>query len=270
MTISAKVSDRISAQIKKYIPILSQALKKDLNEADTSSIIRNMLCDVLGYNSVTDITAEKAIKGAKADLAVVVDGTVRFLIEVKAVGISLKDKHVRQVVDYGANQGTDWVLLTNGVIWKLYKIHFGQPIGEYLLCEIDVLNATPKSAKFAELIECFGNLSREYFSKDTMNAYFEQKRLTSKFAVAAVLLSEPMLNEVRRELRRMSPHLKIEVEDLETLLTNEVIKRELIDTDEGKDAQALIKRLQKSIDKERKEPEEKSSDQLVVQRTAQS
>jgi hypothetical protein len=123
-----------------------------------------------------------------------------------------------------------------------------------------------------ELIECFGNLSREYFSKDSMNTYFEQQQLTSKFAVAAVLLSEPMLSEIRRELRRMSPHLKIEVEDLETLLSNEVIKRELIDSDDGKTAQALIKHLQKNLakDKERKEPEEKSSDQPIVQGTTQS
>ena len=52
-----------------------------------------------------------------------VDGTVRFLIEAKAIGISLNDHMVRQIVDYGANLGTDWVLLTNGVKWNLYKIH---------------------------------------------------------------------------------------------------------------------------------------------------
>ena len=272
MPLSARVLDRISAQIKKYTPILNQAVTKDENEANTSSIIRAMLCDVLGYDSFKDITAEKAIKGARADLAVVVDGTVRFLIEAKAVGISLKDRHVRQIVDYGANQGTDWVILTNGVNWNLYKIHFGQPIGENLLCEIDVLNSTPKSAKLAELIECFGNLSHENFSTVSMNAYFEKKRLTSKFAVAAVLLSEPMLIEIRHKLRKMSPGLKVDVEYLEILLSNEVIKRELIDSDEGKAAQTLIKRLQKKLakDREEKDPEEEGSDQPVVAGTTQS
>ncbi len=264
MAVSAKVTDRISTQLKKYNSILAQAQKKDINEADTSAIIRDMLCDVLGYDRVTDVTAEKAIKGAKADLAVVVDGTIRFLIEAKAIGVSLKDKHERQIIDYAANQGTDWVLLTNGINWRLYKVLFGQPVGENLLCEMDVLNSPPRSSKLAEMIDCFGNLSREYFSKDTMDTYFEHKRLTSRFAVAAVMLTEPILNQVRLELRRMSPGLRVDVEDLEALVASEVIKRELIDSDEGKAAQILVKRLQKNYAKERKETEEKTADPPVT------
>lgn len=39
------------------------------------------------------------------------------LIEVKAVGIDLRDGHAKQAVDYAANQGVEWVALTNGVIF---------------------------------------------------------------------------------------------------------------------------------------------------------
>jgi hypothetical protein len=38
MPISAKVSERISTQIKKYTPILNELLTKDVNEADTGAI----------------------------------------------------------------------------------------------------------------------------------------------------------------------------------------------------------------------------------------
>jgi len=61
-----------------------------MNEANTCAIIRDMLCDVLGYDKFKDINSEYAIKGTKADLAVEVDGAVRFLIEAKAVGVSLR------------------------------------------------------------------------------------------------------------------------------------------------------------------------------------
>ena len=43
MPISAKVSERISTQIKKYTPILNELVTKDVNEADTGSTIRDML-----------------------------------------------------------------------------------------------------------------------------------------------------------------------------------------------------------------------------------
>jgi hypothetical protein len=269
MALSAKITERISAQIRKYSSEINSALTKDINEADTCLIVRDMLCDVLGYDK-TEITTEYAIKGTYADLAAEVDGSVRFLVEVKAVGISLRDLHVRQAVGYGATQGTEWVVLTNGVHWKLYKIHFGQPIEKILLCEIDILSSTPRSQKLAEAIECFGNLSREHFSKDSMADYFEQKQLTSKFAIAAILLSEPILTEIRRELRRLSPGLKIDVESLELLLSDEVIKRELIESEDGKLASALVKRLQKAFAKERDRKEADSiSDQSVNQGVAQ-
>jgi hypothetical protein len=38
MPISAKVSERISTQIKKYTPILNELVTKDVNEADTGAI----------------------------------------------------------------------------------------------------------------------------------------------------------------------------------------------------------------------------------------
>ena len=37
--------------------------------------------------------------------AVTVDGKKRFLIEAKSIGVELKEAHVRQAVDYAANEG---------------------------------------------------------------------------------------------------------------------------------------------------------------------
>ena len=35
-------------------------------------------------------------------------------------GLALKDDYVRQAVDYGANAGIDFVVLTNSIKWKVY------------------------------------------------------------------------------------------------------------------------------------------------------
>jgi predicted type IV restriction endonuclease len=47
------------------------------------------------------------------------DGSVQALVEVKAIGSERKDAHVKQAVDYVANQGVDWVVLTNGATWRI-------------------------------------------------------------------------------------------------------------------------------------------------------
>lgn len=238
MAVSAKVESRIAAQLKRYQPILEQAKQRDISESDTCIIICDLLSDVLGYKKFDHITTEHNIRGSFVDLVVQTDGTIRFLIEVKAIGIPLKDQHVKQVVDYAANQGTEWVILTNGAVWRVYKIQFSQPIEKNLICEFDLLSSGPKSP---EVIECFGNLSREEFSKETMTEFFNQKEITSKFAIASVLLTEGMIEALRKEIRRLSG-IRVDPEYLLETLSDEVIKRELIDSEEGKTAQATVKR----------------------------
>ena len=116
--LSAKVQARIAQQLKRYQAIVSDARKRDINEADTAHLAMDVLADVFGYKKIEEITSEKAIKGTFADLAVKVGNAVRFLVEVKAINIELKDVHVTQVVNYAANLPADWVVLTNGVIFR--------------------------------------------------------------------------------------------------------------------------------------------------------
>ena len=58
-------------------------------------------------------------------------------------------------------------------------------------------------ASCAEVLECFGNLSKEGFSKGAMGDLLRQKQGTSKFTLASVLLRELMLEALCRELRRL-------------------------------------------------------------------
>ena len=96
------------------------------------------------------------------------------------------------------------------------------------------------------MLECFGNLSREAFSKGTMAELLLHKQVTSKFTVAAVLQTDFILEVLRREIRRMSSGVKVEVEYLRSLLRDEVLKRDLVDSDEAKAANQNIKRLQRA------------------------
>lgn len=243
MAISAKVSTRIQSELKRFQSILASAKQRDVGEADTVVIIQDILNDVMGYDKYHHVTTEQAIKGTYVDLAVKVDNEILFLIEVKAIGIELKDAHVKQAIDYGANQGVEWVILTNGQFWRVYRISFGQPIDKTMVIEIDVLNAKTSSP---EVLECFGSLSKEGFSKGSMDELATTKQLTNKFTVAAILTGEEMIDELRREMRRLSPGLVVDNDYLRTLLHNEIVKRDLFESDEGKAAGKLVSKLQRS------------------------
>jgi len=102
------------------------AKDRDINESDTVVIITDMLSNVFGFDKYAEITSELAIRGTFCDLAIKVDGNVKYLIEVKANGLDLKESHLRQAVGYGAQHGIQWVVLTNGIVWELYKFAFRQ------------------------------------------------------------------------------------------------------------------------------------------------
>lgn len=253
MAIPKKVTDRISASLKRFQTVLAEAKNRDISESDTVVILADMLAELLGYKKYIEITTEFAIRGTYVDLAVKVGADVRFLIEAKAINVDLKDNHVKQAIDYGANHGIEWVVLTNGAVWQVYKIHFKQPIDKSLIFEVDLLNT---SAKNTQLLECFGTLSREGFTQSSMTAFFQQQQATSKFSLAALLTTEGVLGALKKELKKISPSLKVDDAFLKSTLQNDVLKRELVDSEEATAAAEMIKKACKPAAKPKTKPVE--------------
>src|SRR5687768_17856622 len=126
--VSKRFLERAKGGLRKYQRAFEAARSRDVNESDTCVILSDFLADVLGYDKYSEVTTEFAVRSTFCDLAIKTDGRLQFLIEVKSVGTDLKDNHMRQATDYAANQGVDWVLLTNGGQWKAYKLKFEKPI----------------------------------------------------------------------------------------------------------------------------------------------
>lgn len=246
MAISKRVTERIIQQLKRYQGLLTEAKDRDISESDTVAIIADMIADVLGYKKYIEITTEYSIRGTYVDLAVKVGEEIRFLVEAKAIGAALKEAYVKQAIDYGSNLGIEWVILSNGVIWQIYKIHFKQPVEKTLIYEIDLLKASHKNQ---QLLECMGNLSREGFTKSSMATFCQQRQITSKFSLAAILISPTMLTALRKEIRRISPGVKIEEELLKMTLQNDVLKREVVESEEAKQASELLKKAIRATEK---------------------
>jgi len=238
-SISKKVIERLTAGLKRFQPILSNSKARDDGEADTVMIVTDMLADVFGYDKYSEVTAEYAIRGTYCDLATKLEGTLQALIEVKAIGLELKDQHVKQAVDYAANQGVDWVVLTNGTHWRVYNVIFGKPIDQELVIEIDMCALNPKSISDLETLYLF---CKEGWVKSVLGDYQLQKQALSRFFLGALILSDSVLEVIRRELRRVSPDVKIEIEQIKNVLAAEVLKREVIDGDKAIEARKKIAR----------------------------
>ena len=241
MVLSNKIQDRLTSGIKKFQPILSSAKSRDINESDTVVIITDMLNDIFGYDKFTELTTEHIIKKTYCDLAIKIDGKVKILIEAKAIGLDLKNEHIKQAVDYGVNLGIDWVILTNGYIWKIYKLLFTKPIDNELIYEIDFLNLNHKNK---DDLESLYLISKEGFSKSALVDYCAQKQALSRFFLGQIILSEPILVAIKKELKKISPGVKIENDEIQNVLLNEVLKREVF---EGEKSDVARKKINKML-----------------------
>jgi|SRR5579872_914298 len=242
-TLPTKVSERLAAGIKRFQPIVAERLKSDVNEADTCTIVMRMLCDVFGYDEFSEITAELDIHGAHCDRAIKLDGKVVLLIEVKAIGKPLKDPQVRQATDYAAKHGSNWVVLTNGAHWRIYKMLWERPVGFELVFEFNFCELNAKQMADIELLSL---LAKESWHKNKLDVFETKRQILSKFSLAAVILSEPVLDVIRRELKKLSPNslpgVKIENSHISEVLELDVLKRELLEGEEADAARRKVKR----------------------------
>lgn len=238
-----RVVERITSTLKQYQNVLAQQKARDVSEADTVTIVKDVLSDVFGYDKYSELTSEHSIRGTYCDLAVKIEGKLLFLIEVKAIGIELKDAHVKQAVDYASNQGCEWVVLTNGIEWRLYHVIFKKPIDKQEIAKVILPDASAKNEGDLERLYLF---CREGFTKNAMSEYRDRKDATSRFMLAAILLnSESVQNVIRREIRRVS-EIMVEPEVIDKMLRDEVLKRETI---EGEQAEAAVRKVNRSAEK---------------------
>jgi len=238
--IPKRVGDRLVRSINKFQPVLKLAKDRDVNESDTVSIIKDMLAEVFGYDKYLEVTSEFAVRGTYCDLAIKINNKIEFLIEVKAIGRGLKESHLRQAIEYAANTGAQWVILTTGLIWQVYKIRFEKPINHDLVCEFSFAELDPKNEEHLEKLFI---LCKEGLAKDAHEDFHEKSLAVNRFILGALVLSDEVVSVIRRELRKISEGVLVTPEEIIQVLSNEVIKREVLDGEEAAKTQSRVRRF---------------------------
>lgn len=249
MKIPAKVQSRLVDGIKKFKPILKKAYLKDINESDTVLIVHDILSTIFGYDRFSEITSEYAINSNYCDLAIKMNNKICFLIEVKAIGIELNSNHISQAVNYGANKGVDWVILTNGINWKVFNIMFKKPICHDLVYEF---NITELSTRLINDIELLYLVSKESLGKSALSEFHERKQALSKYFIGNLIIHEQVVDILRKQLKKFNPELKIDNDIIVDVLINEVLKRDALDGEKSDAAKRKIKNYFNRIQREKR------------------
>jgi len=247
VNVPKKVSDRFISGLQKYKKILKKAQDKDVNESDTVVIITDMLEEIFGYDKYDEITSEYAIKSTFCDLAILIEDNLKFLIEVKAIGINLKENHLNQALAYGAKEGLSWIILTNGVIWEVYHVVMSPKLEAELLYKIDLLELDFRQKDVTENLFV---ISKEGQSKNAIDELNEKVNIMNKHMLSAALTEDSVINAIRLQLNKLSS-IKTNSEDILDIVVNDIIKRDILDDEAYKKAKSKIKRIKNKAAKEK-------------------
>jgi predicted type IV restriction endonuclease len=176
--------------------------------------ITRFLTDVLGYDLFKDLTKEFQIRERFCDVAVKVNGAVRFLIEVKSMALALSDRHIEQAENYASRAGIQWVVLTNGLDWRLYHLTFDSTGIEHDLAFECTLGP---DLDFEQSWECLSILSHESVVNGDLADFWEHKKALSSDSLLRALFTEEVLGSLRRELRR-KVDVRVDLDDIGTAL----------------------------------------------------
>ena len=258
--INKKTLERLQSTTKSFQSIALSHKQRDVSEADTVTLIKDILADTFGYNKYTELTSEQQIRGTFCDLAIKIDNQIKVLIEVKSAAIELNDSHLRQALNYGANEGIEWVVLTNAIDWRVYKIKFTQPIDTEEVTRFNLTELNPKNEIDQQKMFL---LCREGITSSAMEAFHTETQTINRYTIGQLLLSDTVAKSVQKEFKRLFPSIKIDQTKISDMLFNEVLKREVVEGDKAKETMQRIKKIENKLSKS-SSPNAKSNEILAL------
>lgn len=217
----ADTRERVKVAIKKFGKPLADLVARDANEGDTRLLVTDFLCEAFGFDKYADLTTEYLVKGEFADYGVRIDKQLTAFIEVKRVATKLDAKHLRQVEMYAVNEGVEWVILTNAVEWRVYHISGTLPVQIDLALDVNLLREESLQRKSNQLYY----LTRESMKHRQLDELWKAKRATSPKSLAKVLLSEQVVDAIRKELKRQTGH-NVDAGEIISILKETILRSE--------------------------------------------
>lgn len=212
-----ELKERLKTYKRKY-------LRKEFNSVDESGtriMTNSFLTEVLGYKELEEIKTEYRIRGEYADYVVQLKRKKHLVVEVKAIQLDLHDKHLRQSLNYAANEGIDWILLLNGRQIELYRVNFGKPISTTLIYALDLLNKDD----FKKCPRVLWYITKKAVEKGELEAFWKRSNALQIENLAKLLYTEEIVKRLRNDLKQETG-IYFQVEDvalsLHELIANKV------------------------------------------------
>ena len=230
---------KFTQSIKDYKKKFLDKPLGELDESGTRLLINHFLTEMLGYETLSEVKTEYMIKGTYADYVIQIGGKRHFLVEVKALSLNLSSNHLRQSINYGANEGIDFVLLTNGRVFELYKVLFEKPISHELIFSLDF----SELSNLKVIADQLQYLHKDVVLKKGLDVLWDRHSALSPKNLSKLLFSTEVVKFLQKELKK-----KYSIKFDELVIEN-AVKKIAMESVVIEDFKSIQKKERKKVDK---------------------
>jgi hypothetical protein len=179
-------------EVANRVDSFAQPGEPPVNEANTKNWFIEPLLQEMGWDThdPTAVQAEYRAQGAgqnPVDYALMVDGAPALFLEAKALGTPLQTpQFVNQVVAYGAVAGVQWVVITDGNEYRIYRTDTAAAAPDKLLASFRL----SETAHRGEAQQFLGMLQRKELALEKLTGLWAERDADRKVrAVLTTMLS---------------------------------------------------------------------------------
>ena len=154
------------------------------------------------------MTSELDNREAIYDFAIHSGNSVAMLVRISPVCSAPDDRYLLATAQHALLHGVEWVVLTNGIGWQVHHVEdTGKTRPETpIVLAFDLSHMQPGRDSH---IETLFLLTREGHKSAGLNHFRLRLEVTNRHYLGAMMLSDPVVTAVRRELRKLNPGLQI-------------------------------------------------------------
>ena len=191
-----------------FKPLLKAARERDANRADTATLALDLLSDLFGFDRYSEVTSELDNREAVYDFAIRSGDSLAMLVRVSPICSAPDDRYLLATAQHALLHGVEWIVLTNGIGWQVHHVEdTGKTRPETpIVLAFDLSHMQPGRDAHLETLFL---LTREGHQGAGLDHFRLRLEVTNRHYLGAMLLSDPVVAAVRRELRKLNPGLQI-------------------------------------------------------------
>jgi len=217
------VDDRLKASVKHAKRISILAIERQMNEAQTTDVVEDVLEKMLNFDRFEDRKPQFNIDGKSKNVVDILlefgDG-MKVPVEIKQAAMSLNERHAGQLEDYAKLLNAPYGILTNGSDWRL--IRYSPDDGDVQVAQFNLANDTPNT-----IIETAYVFTKESMKGGHTDKQAELAAFLQAENIADTLVSDRVLSAIRTEMKARHG-CTLDTDDIRNVLMGEVVRPQLL------------------------------------------